>query len=794
MSAPELDPRAQAERFLAAVLEPPEPRGFSVYLAGGSGVRVRPSDTELDDWREHRMGLPGGREAFVDYALEAAPTREVYLCPAVRLERQRRQGGAAPPVVVWTDVDRDEPADPVLLAKLVAAGALVVASGTGTRCHVHVPLSRPVPVAEHRALNRALCQALGGDLGKIGDDSLLRVPGTLNHKHDPPHPVVLTEPGTGERIDPAELATLLGIAEPLAEAARRTEHNADAADAAEVVRFAEAHATGDRRAELATVVGRLDAAPGRRHESLTVAAPWAAREARLGYYPAETARAELERAFLASKPDGAAEFARVWSWAVGQAMTAPETALEDRRERLAERDRARAVAGYLRTAGRVRYPDGAGGWVATVLDGVAGSTARRADPRFDAPEAEPADDGAETGSAEAGDGLDDDVRAELRRREVRRRADAAERPPRRGLAELLVGAEDLERIAAPAFALRGLIRDRGVGFLGGMRGTHKTFLLTSWACHLALGTPWLGRDEFAVDRPRRVLYIATEGGGDVRERVRAWEAEHGRAVPSAHLTVLDGPVRLNDSADLAELAAIIGTGGWDVIIVDTFHRATPGVNENDSAEVGAVFAAVAEWRDRFGVTVLLADHTGHRGDGLRGSSSKGDDADFVLLTVRRAGQVSLVVDKLKSVRDGQEYPIRLRPVPAVRNANDDPSAVVEIGKRDPATFPDDDAPWWERRLTDDADALITGRGRGVARDIVRFLLHHAESRDGFTEAAIRDALRKAPRYASSEDDRYRRVWWEGWTRVRREGAELAVPEGRTADRFVVAEAVREASE
>lgn len=420
----------------------------------------------------------------------------------------------------------------------------------------------------------------------------------------------------------------------------------------------------------------------------------------------------------------------------------------------------------------------------TIRSGLA---AGRAEPYRRAP-----DPNAEPGTAEHEAALDADVRVELRRREVRRRADAEERPARRPLADMLVGAEDLERIEPPSFALRGLIRDRGIGFLGGMRGTHKTFLLTSWACHLALGRPWLDRDEFAVDRPRRVLYIAAEGGGDVRERVRAWEAEHDVTVSSDHLTVVDGPVRLNDPGDVAELTEIIRTGGWDLIIVDTFHRSTPGVNENDSAEVGAVFAALADWRDRMGVTVLLADHTGHRGDGLRGSSSKGDDADFVLLTQRRNNQVRLVVDKLKSVRDGQSYDLRLRPVPAVRNAKGDPSAVVEIGEQDPAAFTD--APWWERKLTDAADALITGRGRGVARDIVRFLLHHADNLDGFTEAAIRDALRKAPRYAATEDDRYRRMWWEGWTRARTTGAELAVRVDEARARFVIAEGVREASE
>lgn len=343
--------------------------------------------------------------------------------------------------------------------------------------------------------------------------------------------------------------------------------------------------------------------------------------------------------------------------------------------------------------------------------------------------------------------------SERNRREARERLDA-EAHPRLSFGDRLHDATALDAIPRRSFMLRGLIWDRAVGFLGGMRQTYKTFVLVSWACHIATGTPWLGEATYAVAEPRRVLYIAAEGGSDVAERVQAWEADQGARLPEGALMVHDGVVRLNDPRAVSDLDAEFTRATeagrpYGLVIVDTFHRCTPGVNENDSGEAGAVFGVAADWRDRHGITVLFADHTGHAGERLRGASSKGDDADFELMTRSDGeGRVTLDATKLKAVALGGDgsVPLRLAPVPAVRNALGNPSAVV--ARSGEASTVNLRPNCWAIPTAELPEAVREIGGgtarRAAAQDIYRALVE-ADDSDGHTSAQVRGFLSDCPR-------------------------------------------------
>ena len=167
--------------------------------------------TDLYRWPDERDRLLG------DVAREmAGGPVDVYVCPALRHAgaKSRRKGDALPAVWAWADLDGPA-ADPVLLDKL---GPLVVRSGSDDHRHVYVALDAAasdyggVPVAGLQNINRALARLLGGD-AKWSDESLLRLPGTLNHKSAPPAPVALV--GTGHRVWPVgELSGALFDADP----------------------------------------------------------------------------------------------------------------------------------------------------------------------------------------------------------------------------------------------------------------------------------------------------------------------------------------------------------------------------------------------------------------------------------------------------------------------------------------------------------------------------------------------------------------------------------------------------
>ncbi len=190
-----------------------------VALAFGLGqYRNAEGKYKFREWRDgaaQRFAWPAGRAALIAAVIEVTDRADVFVCPALRATPTRNKGGAVPLARLWADLDA-EPADEALWRKLEA---WVVASGQPGHRHAYVALSEPVDLATHAVLNKALAARLGAD-AKWSDESLLRLPGTLNFK--PTVPVngaapqlpapVTIEPGWSGRLwSPAEIADLLGV-------------------------------------------------------------------------------------------------------------------------------------------------------------------------------------------------------------------------------------------------------------------------------------------------------------------------------------------------------------------------------------------------------------------------------------------------------------------------------------------------------------------------------------------------------------------------------------------------------
>jgi len=132
------------------------------------------------------------------------------------LPRTRRAGGKTAlehAWVLWADCD--SAAASAALERFTPAPAIVVGSGGGR--HAYWALAAASDPAEAEQLNRRLAHALGADRASCDAARILRPPGTLNHKYDPPRRVVL-ERFTGELFSAADVAGEL--ADPPARAGR----------------------------------------------------------------------------------------------------------------------------------------------------------------------------------------------------------------------------------------------------------------------------------------------------------------------------------------------------------------------------------------------------------------------------------------------------------------------------------------------------------------------------------------------------------------------------------------------
>jgi hypothetical protein len=128
---------------------------------------------------------------------------------------QRLAESALPTDMVWADLDHAaENLSPEELAEadewVARKGGAVLRSGSGENRHVYIKLSRRLSHLEIDRLNRQICAKYQGDVSKANASSILRLPGTFNHKTPAGSAVrILVYPDPTLTNDPDELAAEL---------------------------------------------------------------------------------------------------------------------------------------------------------------------------------------------------------------------------------------------------------------------------------------------------------------------------------------------------------------------------------------------------------------------------------------------------------------------------------------------------------------------------------------------------------------------------------------------------------
>jgi RepB DNA-primase from phage plasmid len=151
---------------------------------------------------------------FLDARDPGAPARivrlgqqtDVYVGCAMRVRRRGTRQDLAPTALLWADCD-----DPRALAAVRAftpEASMIVASGSLDHAHAYWALTRTLDPPTLEDANRRLAATLGADPKCVDATRILRVPGTWNHKHNPPRPVNLLHHDE-KRYRPVEILTAL---------------------------------------------------------------------------------------------------------------------------------------------------------------------------------------------------------------------------------------------------------------------------------------------------------------------------------------------------------------------------------------------------------------------------------------------------------------------------------------------------------------------------------------------------------------------------------------------------------
>jgi hypothetical protein len=155
-------------------------------LLAAATPRIEGGKYHLDDW-EHRyyctedeIWLSPDLSDLVREGLgQSDRGRDVFVCPMPRRDKSAKRGAGGLARYAWCDIDR--PYRDVLaeIPGNAPSGSLLVRSGFGM--HFYLPLDQPRPAREVERLNRMLQEHFDGD-SKWAENSLMRLPGTFNHK------------------------------------------------------------------------------------------------------------------------------------------------------------------------------------------------------------------------------------------------------------------------------------------------------------------------------------------------------------------------------------------------------------------------------------------------------------------------------------------------------------------------------------------------------------------------------------------------------------------------------------
>jgi P4 family phage/plasmid primase-like protien len=158
---------------------------------------------ELEDIHHEFFRYPEQAQEAAQHLMNASKRgREAYFGVHLFVEPSTRQKhNAAPSRDLWVDLDGASiPEQPKLTA--------VVESSPG-HFHGYIRLSRALDPHEAEALNKRLTYAIGADKGKWALATVLRPPGTINHKREVPWTVRLVELDGSAEHDPEELEAIL---------------------------------------------------------------------------------------------------------------------------------------------------------------------------------------------------------------------------------------------------------------------------------------------------------------------------------------------------------------------------------------------------------------------------------------------------------------------------------------------------------------------------------------------------------------------------------------------------------
>lgn len=186
---------------------------------------------------------------------------------------------------------------------------------------------------------------------------------------------------------------------------------------------------------------------------------------------------------------------------------------------------------------------------------------------------------------------------------------------------------DWRDMPPPQFVVEGLIENKGLAAIIGAPGVGKSGVALDLAAAICTGARWVGRRTLQ----QRVLYLPGEGLAGSVQRLRAWESAHDRDLGD-DLFIGDSIIQVAASNDVwSGLLTQITAYRISTIIIDTFARASVGLEENSATDVGRAISKFGQVKAAADATLIVVHHTAKASTAGRGSSALNGALDTELL-------------------------------------------------------------------------------------------------------------------------------------------------------------------
>ncbi len=157
-------------------------RSGTVRFGIGLDGHINDRGTYETKWRECSYEWPEQRRQLRQDAIWEAPDADVYVRTTLRGGLHPGQkGNGLGGQYCWADLDQLTSRARMRLPNLLSAGSFIVHSGQPDHIHPYIKLDAVYPADVVEGLNRQFDHYLDGG-GKWAENTVLRVPGTLNHK------------------------------------------------------------------------------------------------------------------------------------------------------------------------------------------------------------------------------------------------------------------------------------------------------------------------------------------------------------------------------------------------------------------------------------------------------------------------------------------------------------------------------------------------------------------------------------------------------------------------------------